>query len=247
MVRRTLVALLVAGCATVPTSTGAVMTTPKKAATVDPRRFQPCAELVDAPESSAPAWESLVLTTDVTTWSSGACEPLERALTPLLTTSLSRQALRDECDEKSSVLPAPVRASCRSVCAARRWLEGRTLAREQVLRTLEWVRDEFDSLFDRIEQCPGTKKHGNQLADAQVRSLVECAGKGPMPKEMTFLFQYVTETVEWREKGSGTITSARAVEAQFLQAGDPDANLPWRALVTRCRNGKTLERVLLRQ
>lgn len=247
MVRLSFAGLLLAGCATwVPTSTGAVMTAPKKAATIDPRRFQPCSELVDSPESSAPGWEPMVLATDVTTWSSGACEPLERALTPLPQATLGRQALRDECDKKSTVLPAAVRSSCRAVCAARRWVDGRTLARQRVLHTLEWARDEFDSLFDRIEQCPATKKHGNQLADAQVRSLLECAGKGPMPKEVTFLFQYVTETVEWREQGSGTITSSRAVEAQFLQAGDADANFPWRAMVTRCRNGKALERVLVR-
>lgn len=245
--RRTLVVLLLAGCVTVPTSTGSVMTAPKKAVALDPEHFQPCSDFVDGPESTAPSWESMVLAADVTTWSSGACEPLERSLTPLLRTTLGRQALRDECDEKSAVLPAPVRSSCRAVCAARRWMEGRTLARQQVLHTLEWAREEFDSLFDRIEQCPATRKHGHQLADAQVRSLFECAGKGPMPKELTFLFQYVTETVEWREQGSGTVTSSRAIEAQFLQAGDPDANLPWRAKVTRCRNGKTLERVLLRQ
>lgn len=222
------------------------MTAPKKAAAPNPDFFHECSALVDAPEAPAPRWESLVLTADVQTWSSGACEPLERALSPLAeVASLSRQALRDECDEKSSVLPAAVRSSCRATCAARRWLEGRTVGRQKAALALEWFRDDFDFAFERIEQCLAGARHGNQLSDAQVRQVFVCAGKGPLPPELTLRFQYVTEPVSWKEN-DGTVTSARPVEAELLRANDPDLNLPWRALVTRCRKGGVLERVFVR-
>lgn len=238
--------LVLAGCAArPPTSTVAAMTAAKKASAPDPAFFQECSTLVDVPEAKAPAWESLVLATDVQTWASGACEALDRSLTPLTeASSLSRQALRDECDEKSQALAPPVRSSCRAVCGARRWLEGRALARERLTHVLEWVRDDFDFFFERIEQCPATKAHANQLGDSQVRAVLACAGKAA-PAGVDLRFQYVTESVSWSE-GRSTLTSARPVEAQWLQAVDADPNLPWRAMVTRCRKDGALLRVLVR-
>lgn len=256
MVRALLFVMVLASCASsrgagpgspgVRESTFAEMTAPKKAAWPNPDFFQECSTLADVPDAPSPTWESLVLATDVQTWSSKACEPLERALTPLAeSSSLSRQALRDECDEKSSSLPTAVRASCRAVCAARRWLDGRAFARQQATAALEWFRDDFDSAFERIEECLGHARHANQLSDATMRGVFACAKKGPLPKEMTLLFQYVTESVSWRENG-GVVSSARPVEAQWLQAADPDPNLPWRAMVTRCRKGNELQRVFVR-
>lgn len=234
------------GARGVSDSTTLAMTAPKKAAAPDPRFFPECSTLEDAPEAREPAWESLVLTRDVQLSSSGACEPLERALTPLAEApSLSRPALREECDAKSAVLPAEVRSSCRAVCAARRWLEGRTLARQRATVALKWFRDDFDFAFERIEQCLAGARHGNQLGDVQVQQVFACGGK-PLPPELSLRFQYVTEPVSWRENG-GTLSSARPVEAQWLEATDPDPNLPWRRLVTRCLRGSELHRVLVRQ
>lgn len=246
MVRASALVLLAACAARPPTSTVFVMTAAKKASAPAPRFFQECDTLPSATEGKAPTWESLVLATDVQTSASGACEALERSLTPLAEApSLSRQALRDECDEKSEALVPQLRASCRAVCGARRWLDGRAFARERLRQTLEWARDDFDFFFDRIERCPATKAHGNQLPDAQVRAVFACGGRAAPPAEVTLLFQYVTEPVSWQEHG-GTVSSARPVEAQWLQASDPDPNLPWRAMVTRCREGAALRRVLVR-
>lgn len=246
MVRVAALLLLTACVARPPTSTVFVMTAAKKAPAPDPESFAECSTIVDVPEGKPPAWESMVLATDVQTWTSGACEALERSLTPLAEApSLSRQALRDECDEKSQPLALSIRASCRAVCGARRWLDGRTLERQRLTQTLEWARDDFDFFFDRIERCPATKSHGNQLADAQVRAVLACGGRAAPPAEVKLLFQYLTEPVSWQEHG-GTVSSARPVEAEWLQASDPDPNLPWRAMVTRCRTGKALQPVLVR-
>lgn len=248
MVARWTLPLALAACATARVSDDQLalaMTAPKKAAALEPSRFSECTLLGDAPEVQAPTWKSLVLASDVTVSESGACGPLERALTPLAEATLSREALRAECEEKATALPSSVQRACRAVCAARRWLDARTLERQRLSAQLDWVRDEFDTMFDRIERCPATRSHGNQLADAQVHALFDCAGKSLAPMQAKFLFQYVTERVTWGKNDS--ISSSRPVEAEWLRVSDPDPNLPWSAVVTRCRRGKALERIWVRQ
>ena len=248
MVKTLIALLLLVGCASTreaKTSNLDAMTAPRKALILDPSGFLSCDELPRLEVQSLPSWQSLVLKSDVEVWSTGACESLERALAPLEKTAPSRLALRAECDEKSAVLPSGVRAACRSVCAAQRWLAGRALGRTQVLAALEWFRDDFDSIFDRVEKCEGTKSHGNQLADGQVRALFACAGRGPFPAETRFLFQYVTEPVHWRENGV-EVSSARPIAVEWLSASDDDENLPWTVSVARCTKGLRLVPVLTR-
>ena len=117
-------------------------------------------------------------------------------------------------------------------------------SRQRVTKVLEWYRDELGTMFDRIEACPATRSHGNQLPDAQVRAVFACAGQGSLPTEVTFLLQYLTEPVSWEENG-GTVSSARPIEVQWLHVNSVgDDNVPWQATVTRCRRGQTLEPVL---
>ncbi|MDP3237999.1 MAG: hypothetical protein Q8N26_34730 [Myxococcales bacterium] len=219
-------------------------TAPRKTTSLDPARFAECSTTQPAPALLAPTWQSVVLASDVKTWESGACAPLERSLTAFPDAPRSRQGLREECEAKSTALDVSVRSSCRAVCAAQRWLGHREQSRQRLTKALEWYRDELGTMFDRIEACPATRSHGNQLPDAQVRALFECAGQGALPSEVTFLLQCLTEPVSWEENGR-TVTSARPIEVQWLHVNSiGDDNAPWRATVTRCRRGQTLEAVL---
>lgn len=219
-------------------------TAPRKTTSLDPANFAECSTVEPAPVPPTPTWQSVVLAADVKTWESGACAPLERGLTAFPDAPRSRQGLREECDAKSATLDVSVRSSCRAVCAAQRWLGHREQSRQRVTKVLEWYRDEQGTMFDRIEACPATRSHGNQLPDAQVRAVFECAGQGSLPSEVTFLLQYVTEPVSWEENG-GTVSSARPIEVEWLHVNSVgDDNVPWQATVTRCRRGQTLEPVL---
>lgn len=247
MVRRAVLLLfVVTGCTAARTAKSLVFekTAPRKTTSLDPARFAECSTTEPAPTPPMPPWQSVVLAADVKTWASGACAPLERSLTAFPDAPRSRQELREECDAKSATLDVSVRSSCRAVCAAQRWLGHREQSRQRLTTALEWYRDELGTMFDRIEACPATRSHGNQLPDAQVRAVFECAGQGSLPSEVTFLLQYVTEKVSWEENG-GTVTSARPIEVEWLHVNSVgDDNAPWRATVTRCRRGQTLEPVL---
>lgn len=247
MVRRAVLLLFVVTACTATRIAKSLVfekTAPRKTTALDPARFADCATTEPAPAPPTPTWQSLVLAADGKTWASGACAPLEQSLTAFADASRSRQELRAACDAKSATLDVSVRSSCRAVCAAQRWLGHREQSRQRLTKALEWYRDELGTMFDRIEACPATRSHGNQLPDAQVRAVFACAGQGSLPTEVTFLLQYLTEPVSWEENG-GTVSSARPIEVQWLHVNSPgDDNVPWQATVTRCRRGQTLEPVL---
>ena len=247
MVRRAaLLLFVVSACAGARSTRPLVFekTAPRKTTSLDPAHFAACSTTESAPARPMPTWQSLVLASDAKTWASGACAPLERSLTAFPDAPRSRQGLREECEAKSAVLDVSIRSSCRAVCAAQRWLGHREQSRQRLTKALEWYRDQLGTMFDRIEACPATRSHGNQLPDAQVRAVFECAGQGALPSEVSFLLQYVTEPVSWQENG-GTVSSARPIEVEWLRVSSVgDDNVPWQAFVTRCRRGQTLEPVL---
>lgn len=247
MVRRAaLLLFVVSACAGARSTRPLVFekTAPRKTTSLDPAHFAACSTTESAPARPMPTWQSLVLASDAKTWASGVCAPLERSLTAFPDAPRSRQGLREECEAKSAVLDVSIRSSCRAVCAAQRWLGHREQSRQRLTKALEWYRDQLGTMFDRIEACPATRSHGNQLPDAQVRAVFECAGQGALPSEVSFLLQYVTEPVSWQENG-GTVSSARPIEVEWLRVSSVgDDNVPWQAFVTRCRRGQTLEPVL---
>lgn len=229
--------VLLASCATVnPTA-------PKKRSPLPTELVGQCVDLPTPPPHPLPKWEPLVLASDLEVWNQHACEPLERTLTPLAQVNWTRQSLQEECAAKAVELPERVRASCRAVCAAHRWIDARALGRQRSLETMEWFRAHLDEVFDRALVCPATKFLGGQLDDARVRAFFACVGLPTPPSDVEFLMQTVGETVRWMEKGN-EVSSSRAVEIGSLQVTSKDESQPWRFGVWRCKRGEALSVVM---
>jgi len=209
----------------------------------------PCSALEDRvePESEVTSWESLVRRTDVTNWSNGVCSSLEKSLLPISQVPLlSRQAIRDECEEKALTLPESVRTSCRAACAARRWLEARTLARQKAIQTLEWFKEKPEEFVHVIERCD--VKQGRRLSNDEIQKVLVCAGRTPLPVQLSFRF--AAEPAD-PLPSFGPIPGVPPpgvpppIQGYWLEVVDNDPNQPWGAIVTTCRNGCFLDRALI--
>jgi hypothetical protein len=228
-----------------------VMAPKKRTKPIDPAKLPACDDtakwVTSRPRPAqlaapTPVGDDIALMRDVAAWNSGACERVATALVPLDRVSdLGRTALRAECDAASAALPANARASCRALCAARRWVDARALGRSRTLDGLHALAKNVDGIFDTIQACAGIpKNHGNSMSDPGVRPLWQCAGLALPPSEVSLTMQFMTEPIQWQEHGS-LVTSARAIDFDWMRATSPDENLPWLATFSRCARGTTIE------